>query len=74
MTDDIFKSMASQWGAPVVARAEVGKFSGGALSPKYCANQDSLGTGPKGRFKIGRRVVYRVDELVAWLREHSRAV
>lgn len=74
MTDEIFESMARQWGAPVVARAEVGRFSGGGLSAKYLANCDSLGTGPKGRFMIGRRVVYPVNELVLWLKTHSKAV
>lgn len=74
MTDSIFEKMAESWKAPVVARAEVGRFSGGGLSPKYLANCDSLGTGPEGRFMIGRRVVYPVNELVAWLRTHSKAV
>lgn len=74
MTDDVFELMAKQWGAPIVARADIGRFSGGGLSPKYLANQDSLGTGPTGRFMIGRRVVYPVRELVSWLKTHAKAV
>lgn len=74
MTDEIFEAMARAWGAPVVARADVGRFSGGGLSPKYLANCDSLGMGPKGRFMMGRRVVYPTRELVSWLKTHSKEV
>lgn len=72
MTEEIFEAMARQWGSPVVARADVGRFSGGGLSGKFLANQDSLGQGPKGRFMIGRRVVYPTAELVYWLKAHSK--
>lgn len=72
MSDDVFELMAKQHGSPLIARADIGKFTGGAISPKYCANMDSLGEGPEGRFMVGRRVVYKVDEFLTWLREHSK--
>lgn len=52
---------------PIIARAEVHKLLGGAVSPKTLANADSQGIGPKGRIKIGRRVAYETEALVAWL-------
>lgn len=70
--DEIFQKMISQWASPIVARADVGKFTGGACNPKTLANADCLGDGPQGRFFIGRRVVYPVDSFVQWLRENSR--
>ncbi len=73
-TDVIFELMARAWSAPVVARRDVPRFSGGGISTKFLANCDSLGIGPKGRFKLGRCVMYPKDELVAWLKAHSREV
>lgn len=59
--------MAKNWPSPFVARHEIGNFSGGILNPKYLANLDSLGIGPQGRFKIGRKVAYPVSAVIAFL-------
>lgn len=72
MKEDIFTEMANKWPSSVVARAEVKKFTGGGISPKSLANHDSEGTGPEGRFFIGRRVCYTVDALIDWLRKDSK--
>jgi len=69
---DVYEQMAVKWPSAIIARAEVGKFTGGGLSPKYLANLDCKGIGPKGRFKMGRRVCYSVPALVEWLREHGK--
>lgn len=65
---DIFNHLEKKWGSTIVARSEVGKFSGGLLCAKTLANLDSLGEGPEGRFRIGRRVGYDVSALVEWMR------
>jgi hypothetical protein len=62
------EAMAARWPSPVVARKAVGDFSGGTLSPKTCANEDSAGSGIEGRFLLMNQVVYPVDALVAWLK------
>lgn len=72
MEKDIFSDMAARWPSSAVARAEVKQFTGGGISPKSIANADSQGTGPEGRFFIGRRVCYPVNSLVEWLRQHSK--
>ncbi len=59
--------MASHWPSTLVARSEVKKFTGGAISGKTLANFDSLGLGIPDRFKIGRQVVYPVQSLIRWL-------
>jgi len=68
---DIFTKMAQAWPSAVVARAEIRAFTGGGLTEKSLANFDSLGQGPAGKTKIGRRVVYDKDELVSWLRQRA---
>jgi len=66
-----FSKLFEKWPSPLVARSEVSRFSGGVLNSKTCANHDSNGTGPAGRVKIGRKVAYPIDSLIAWL--ESRA-
>ena len=70
MEKDIFQKMAKKWPSAMVARTEVGRFTGGMLSSKYMANLDSSGEGPI-RVRSGRKVGYPVDDLVAWMRERS---
>ncbi|MCA1906239.1 MAG: hypothetical protein LDL11_06595 [Desulfarculus sp.] len=51
---------------PIIARADVGHYTGGVISAKTLANHDCAGTGPK-RLKIGRKIAYRAEDLAAWL-------
>jgi len=59
---------------PIIARNQVGKLTGGALSPKTLANLDSLGLGPKTRIKLGRRVAYPTPVLLEWLEARSATI
>jgi hypothetical protein len=68
---DVFDQLVISWGAPIVARSEVGRFSGGLLHPRTCANYDSLGIGCKEKITIGGRVAYPTVALAEWLRERS---
>jgi hypothetical protein len=68
---DIFDQMAEKWPSSIVSRQEFKTFSGGAVSPKYLANCDSNGTGIEGRFKIGKKTVYPVDNSITWLRKRA---
>lgn len=52
---------------PVVARTDVPRLFGGVISSKTLANEDSKGTGPDGRFRLGRKVGYHTISLLAWL-------
>jgi hypothetical protein len=60
-------AFAENWTAPYVERQHLIEFSGGLLDPGTMANHDSAGTGPAGRVKVGRKVIYPVQELIAWL-------
>jgi hypothetical protein len=70
----LFQDMASKWPSPWIARTEIERFSGGMISEKYLANLDSAGKGPAGRVRCGRKIVYPVVELVAWLEARSSVI
>lgn len=61
--------LAEAWSSPLVARSQqqLDRFSGGILNARTLANADSLGTGPVGRVKIGRKVAYPVNSLIEWM-------
>jgi hypothetical protein len=63
-------TLADNWPSPLVARnqQQLDKFSGGILNARTLANEDSLGTGPKGRVKCGRKIAYPVMSLVDWMK------
>ena len=70
-TKDIWDELLASWPSPIIARAQLSRWSGGLLNPATVRNLDSLGKGPH-RIKIGRRVVYPVRDLVSWLRTRCR--
>ena len=71
---NLLESMADKWPSSVIARTEVEKFTGGIISEKYLANLDCAGRGPEGRVRIGRKIVYPVSALIAWLASRSEVV
>ena len=52
---------------PVIARHQVDKFLGGVVSPFTVKNADLAGTGPEIAWRVGNKVAYKTDSLVAWL-------
>lgn len=64
------QKLIESWTAPIVARAEVGRFSGGLLHPRTMANLDALGEGC-GKIVVGRRVAYDRDALAAWIEQRA---
>ncbi len=68
-----FKLLKKSWPSSLVARSQVGVFSGGIVSPSYIANMDCRGMGPE-RIRIGRKIAYPVDALVDWLKEKSTTI
>ena len=67
-----FLLLAKNWPSPFVARQQIEKFSGGILNSKSMANLDSLGHGPRGRFKVGRKVAYPVSAVIAFLESRCK--
>ena len=60
-------ALAENWEAPFVARREVYRFSGGIVTPRHLANEDSRGSGPAGKITVNGRVAYPTSSLVSWL-------
>lgn len=59
--------LADKWPSPIVARAELYNFSGGLIAPGTAANNDSIGTGIPGAFRVSRKIAYPVDSVIEWL-------
>ena len=59
---------------PVISRPEAWRLSGYEIAPTTFRNLDSLGKGPGGRVKIGRRVGYRTEAFARWLAERIELV
>ena len=60
------QKLIESWPSPIVARSEVGRFSGGLLHPRTLANLDALKQGP-GKIVIGGKVAYDRDALARWI-------
>lgn len=60
-------AFAKAWAAPYVERQKIAEFSGGLIEPKSLANLDAQNKGPAGRIKVGKKVIYPVEELIRWL-------
>ncbi len=63
--------LRERWPSAIVCRTEVRAFSGGYLNPRTLSKLDCQGRGPKGRFRIGRKVCYPIDSLISFLEEQA---
>jgi hypothetical protein len=66
-TLEILKAGWQAWPSPVIARSEIGTFTGGLIAPRSIANFDCLKKGPKGKIRLGRSVGYEKAALIEWL-------
>jgi hypothetical protein len=68
------QKMADRWPSSMVARTEIERFTGGIIKEKYLANLDCQGQGPEGRIRVGRKIAYPVDAVIAFLEKRTKAV
>ncbi len=68
-----FSSLAEKWPSTFVSRSEVGRFTGGIVSPKTMANLDSQHIGPECALRFGKKIAYPVDSLIAWLEKRAKS-
>lgn len=71
---DCLDDQVKHWPSPIVARQEISKFTGGAISPRTMANYDCRGEGPEGRDLLNGKVVYPLDKLIEWLKRRVKKV
>lgn len=64
--------LADKWPSAIVARTDVGKFTGGLINPRTMANLDSASLGP-AKMTVGRKVAYPVDGFIKWLESRMAA-
>ena len=69
-----FQSMADRWQSSYVAREKIEEFTGGIVNPRTLANMDSLGQGPEGRVRVGRKVAYPVQQFIEWLESRAEVI
>lgn len=69
-----FQELSRKWPSTFVARERIYDFTGGLITPGRIANLDSQGEGPANRFRVGRKVVYPVADLVEWLTQRAQSI
>lgn len=72
MPGNLFTSLVHELPA-LLTRKDMGKFFGSLLSPRYLANLDCLGKGPR-RTRIGQKVVYRREDIIEWLQAREQPI
>ena len=70
MTFDVNK-MKEKWPSAIVARHQIGLFTGGLISPKTMANLAAAGKGPD-YFRTERNSAYDVDVFCEWFQKRLR--
>ena len=68
MTSETIKDELMALLPRIILRADIPKYLGQLISPRYLANLDSAGQGPP-RFKIGKKVAYLRELFVDWYLE-----
>jgi hypothetical protein len=71
--ESVIKQAIDKWPSTFVARAQIHNFTGGLLAPGTAANNDCLGTGIPGAFRVGRQICYPATEVVTWLLQRLEA-
>lgn len=66
-----FSKMAERWPSEIIARNEVGKFTGGLISGRTMANLDSKNEGIEDRFYMGNKTGYFVKSFINWLEKRA---
>lgn len=70
MPENFFATLVHELPA-LLTRKDIGKFFGSLISPRYLANLDSIGNGPK-RARIGQKVVYKREDFLEWLQRREQ--
>ncbi|MDA8134009.1 MAG: hypothetical protein M0T82_05250 [Desulfobacteraceae bacterium] len=57
-----------------IPRPQLGKATGNLLHPRTQANLDCTGAGIKGRYRVGRLIVYPVSGVIDFLKSKIEVV
>ena len=70
----IFSKLKKYCPSEFVFREDISKITGGILNPHTMAQLDSHGIGIKNRKVIGRKVAYKIDDVIQWLEENTELI
>ena len=68
----IFEELRNYCPSGFVARKDIYKLTGGLINPGTIANLDSKGIGIPNKSKIGKQVVYQIDDVISWLDKNTK--
>jgi len=66
LTSDLIETLRREL-PPTFARTEVSALTGKVVHSRTLANLMSLGQGPEGTFRLGRKVILAREPFLAWL-------
>lgn len=70
----IFSELEKYCPSKFVFREDISKITGGILNPHTMAQLDSQGGGIKNREIIGRKVAYKITDVIQWLEENTELI
>ena len=70
----IFRKLEKYCPSGFVFREDISKITGGILNPHTMAQLDSRGFGIKNKKIIGRKVAYKIDDVITWLEENTELI
>ena len=70
----IFSKLKKYCPSEFIFREDISRITGGILNPHTMAQLDSQGSGIKNRIMIGRRVAYKIDDVIHWLEENTELI
>ncbi|MCR4555194.1 MAG: hypothetical protein K5766_00065 [Alphaproteobacteria bacterium] len=74
LTLNIFEKLKEYCPYGVIFRKDISKITGGILNPHTMAQLDSRGFGIKNKKIIGRKVAYKIDDVIQWLEENTELI
>lgn len=61
--------LAEDWKSGLVARTRIEEFTQGMYKASTMSVFDSLGVGILPRYKIGKKVFYKTEDIINWIRK-----
>ena len=70
----IFSKLEKYCSSEFIFREDISKITGGILNPHTMAQLDSQGVGIKNREIIGKKVAYKITDVIQWLEENTELI
>ena len=66
--DEYLKSIQEDWPSPLVARCKIHEFTKGSYKQNSMRVLDSSHKGINKRYRIGKAIFYKVEDVISWLK------